>query len=95
MLDAAERRPIEGSIRSVTSPTPAAVAPAEVVVFAVGTPSAPDGTVNMDAMGAAVEQVARAMESYTVLVTKTLSVTDAPLRLTGPLGRWLNYFVRF
>lgn len=24
-----------------------------------------------------------------------IAVTDAPLRLTGPLGRWLNYFVRF
>ncbi len=24
-----------------------------------------------------------------------IAVTDAPLRLTGPVGRWLNYFVRF
>lgn len=23
-----------------------------------------------------------------------LAITDAPLRLTGPLGRWLNFFVR-
>lgn len=43
----------------------------KVIVLAVGTPSAPDGTVDMQYIDAAAEQVARAIGDYTIIVTKS------------------------
>ncbi len=48
-----------------------AVADAAVVILAVGTPSAPDGTVDMTAMDAAAAEVGRSIRDYTVIVTKS------------------------
>lgn len=48
-----------------------AVAGAQVVVLAVGTPSAPDGTVDMRAMEQAAAQVGEAILDYTVIVCKS------------------------
>ncbi|MBT3222198.1 MAG: UDP-glucose/GDP-mannose dehydrogenase family protein, partial [Proteobacteria bacterium] len=44
---------------------------ADVVFLAVGTPSSPDGTVDMQWIDAAAEQVGRAIKKYTVIVTKS------------------------
>lgn len=54
-----------------TTDIPGAVQQAQVVFLAVGTPSAPDGTVDMTAMDQAARQVAQAMTNYTVIVTKS------------------------
>jgi UDPglucose 6-dehydrogenase len=56
---------------SFTTEVPQAVGGAEVVILAVGTPSAPDGSVAMRWMDAAARQVAEAMTGYTVIVTKS------------------------
>ena len=54
-----------------TSDLPSAIGGTEVVILAVGTPSAPDGGVDMQWIDAAAEQVAQAITSYTVIVTKS------------------------
>ncbi len=48
-----------------------AVASAEVVILAVGTPPKMNGTVDMRAMEAAARQVGRAIRQYTIVVTKS------------------------
>ena len=65
------RRNAAGGRLTFTSDLPAAVGVAEVVILAVGTPSAPDGRVDMQWMDAAARQVAGAIASYTVIVTKS------------------------
>ena len=65
-----QRNATEGRL-AFTSDLPAAVAEADVVILAVGTPSAPDGRVDMQWMDAASEQVAKAISGYTVIVTKS------------------------
>ncbi|MDP6546545.1 MAG: UDP-glucose/GDP-mannose dehydrogenase family protein [Phycisphaerae bacterium] len=64
------RNAAEGRL-TFTSDLPTAAGDAEVVILAVGTPSAPDGTVDMQWMDAAAEQVAGAITGYTVIVTKS------------------------
>jgi UDPglucose 6-dehydrogenase len=56
---------------SFTTDVAGAVAKAEVVFLAVGTPSLPDGQVDMQAMEAATRQVAEAMTAYVVIVMKS------------------------
>jgi len=65
------RRNAAGERLTFTSDLTAAVKQAEVVILAVGTPSAPDGTVDMQWMDAAAAQVARALDNYAVIVTKS------------------------
>ena len=65
------RRNAAGGRLTFTSDLPAAVGVAEVVILAVGTPSAPDGRVDMQWMDAAARQVAGAITSYTVIVAKS------------------------
>ena len=50
---------------------PAAVAEAEVVFIAVGTPPAPDGGADLSAVFAAAQTIARAIRGYTLVVTKS------------------------
>ncbi|MBM4093565.1 MAG: UDP-glucose 6-dehydrogenase, partial [Planctomycetes bacterium] len=54
-----------------TSEMAGAVRRSEIVFLAVGTPSAPDGTVEMRAMETAARQVAAAIADYTVIVVKS------------------------
>ena len=54
-----------------TTCTAQAVADAQVVVLGVGTPSAPDGAVDLRALDAAARDVARAMKQYTIIATKS------------------------
>jgi len=65
-----------------TSDLPAGVRGAEVVILAVGTPSAPDGQVDMQWMDAAAGQVAEAITSYTVVVTKSTVPVGTHKRIT-------------
>ena len=64
------RNAAEGRL-AFTTDLPIAVGGAEVVILAVGTPSAPDGTVDMQWMDAAARQVAEALTGYAVIVTKS------------------------
>ena len=54
-----------------TTDLASAVSRSEVVFLAVGTPSAPDGSVDMRAIDLAARQVGEAMTGYTVIVTKS------------------------
>ncbi|TNE89794.1 MAG: UDP-glucose/GDP-mannose dehydrogenase family protein [Deltaproteobacteria bacterium] len=65
-----KRNTERGRLRFTTSVSEA-VPGAQVVILAVGTPSAPDGTVNLDYILQAARDVAGAMTGYTVLVTKS------------------------
>jgi UDPglucose 6-dehydrogenase len=65
-----------------TADLPSAVAGAEVVILAVGTPAAPDGTVDMQYIEAAARQVARALTGYTVVITKSTVPVGTHRRLT-------------
>jgi len=64
------RNAAEGRL-TFTTDLQSAANQADVVILAVGTPSAPDGTVDMQWMDAAARQVAAAITSYTVVVTKS------------------------
>ena len=55
---------------------------AQVVFLAVGTPSAPDGTVDMRAIDAAAEQVGKALTAYAVIATKSTVPVGTHKRLT-------------
>ena len=73
-----------------TTDTAAAVAGAHVVILAVGTPSRPDGSADLQYIFEAAEQVARALDGPVVIVTKsTVPVgTAAKLReLIAPLAK--------
>jgi len=48
-----------------------AVAKSEVIFIAVGTPSLPDGSVNLDYIKSAAESIGRAMNGYRVIVNKS------------------------
>ena len=54
-----------------TTDTGMAVKKSEVVFIAVGTPSLPDGSVNLDYVKKAAEGIARAMNGYKVIVDKS------------------------
>ncbi len=54
-----------------TTDLAAAVKDAEVVFLAVGTPSTPDGSVDMRAIDAAAKQIGEAITSYVAVVTKS------------------------
>ncbi len=54
-----------------TIDTDRAVKESEVVFIAVGTPSLPDGSVNLDYVKKAAEDIARAMNGYKVIVDKS------------------------
>ena len=75
------RNAAEGRL-TFTSDLPAAAGDADVIILAVGTPSAPDGTVDMQWMDAAAKQVARAITSYTVIVTKSTVPVGTHKRIT-------------
>ena len=59
---------------SFTTDVPAAVAGAEVVVLAVGTPPGPDGSADLSFIFKAAESAARALTGWAVLVLAPFSV---------------------
>jgi len=54
-----------------TTDLPDAVKDAEVIFLAVGTPSTPDGSVDMRAIEAAAKQIGQAITGYVLVVTKS------------------------
>jgi UDPglucose 6-dehydrogenase len=62
---------VQQSRLAFTTDIAAAVAGAEVVVLAVGTPPAPDGSADLRYIFQAAETVARALSGWAVLVTKS------------------------
>jgi UDPglucose 6-dehydrogenase len=67
---------------SFTTDTSAAVSEADVVFLAVGTPSAPDGAVDMQYVEAAATAVGKALTRYTVLVNKSTVPVGTQKRVT-------------
>lgn len=80
-----DRNAAEGRLKFSTD-LAGAVADAEVVVLAVGTPAAADGSVNMTAMETAARQVARAIRRYTVIITKSTVPVGTHKLLTAAMA---------
>jgi len=70
-LDELVRRNLDAQRLSFTTDTAAAVAGAEVVILAVGTPQGDDGSADLRYIDEAAKQVARALTGYAVIVTKS------------------------
>ena len=68
--DLVERNVTEGRL-SFTTDVPAAVARAQVIILAVGTPPGPDGSANLQYIFDAAETAARSLTGWAVLVTKS------------------------
>lgn len=84
-LDALVERNIKAGRLSFTTSTATAVQSAQVVFLAVGTPPKPDGNPDMSFYEDAALEIARNLNGYKVLVTKS----------TVPVGtgKWLREFV--
>lgn len=84
-LDALVERNIKAGRLSFTTSTASAVESAQVVFLAVGTPPKPDGNPDMSFYEDAALEIARNLNGYKVLVTKS----------TVPVGtgKWLREFV--
>ena len=79
------RKNVEAGRLSFTTDLAAAVAGAEAVFIAVGTPTRRgDGHADLTYVMAAAEEIAAAITSYTVVVTKS---TGPPARSSRPLPR--------
>jgi len=85
-LDAIVKKNVEAGRLHFTTDIKAAVAQAQVVFLAVGTPPKPDGSPDMSYYRQAAKDIAEAMNGYKVLVTKS----------TVPVGtgKWLREFVQ-
>jgi len=56
---------------SFTTDLPGAIATAEVIGIAVGTPCGPDGSADMSYVDAVAEQIGKSLQNYAVIVTKS------------------------
>ncbi|MEZ4365350.1 MAG: UDP-glucose/GDP-mannose dehydrogenase family protein [Kofleriaceae bacterium] len=70
-----------------TTDTAAAVAGADIVFLAVGTPSRPDGSADLQYVLAAAEEVGRALTGPTVIVTKSTVPVGTADRVREAAGR--------
>ena len=71
-----------------TTDTESAVKDSEVVFIAVGTPSLPDGSVNLDYVKKAAEDIARAMNGFKVIVDKS----TVPVGTGDVVGRTISKY---
>lgn len=71
-----------------TTDTKSAVEASEVVFIAVGTPSLPDGTVNLDYVKSAAKNIAQAMNGYKVIVDKS----TVPVGTGDVVGRTISQY---
>lgn len=71
-----------------TTDTKSAVEASEVIFIAVGTPSLPDGTVNLDYVKSAAEDIAKAMNGYKVIVDKS----TVPVGTGDVVGRTISQY---
>ena len=78
---------VERNIRerrlSFTSDTSDAVRTSLIVFIAVPTPARPDGSTDLTAVEAVAREVGRAMDSYTVIVTKSTVPVGTHLKIQG------------
>ena len=80
----------EGRLR-FTASVPEAVAGAEVVFIAVGTPQSADGSADMSGVIAAAEAIGRAMTAPTVVVTKSTVPVGTADRVREAVGQYARH----
>lgn len=80
-----EKNYSSGDLRFSTD-TKSAVAESEVIFIAVGTPSLPDGSVNLDYVKKAAEDIAKSMNGYKVIVDKS----TVPVGTGDVVGRTIS-----
>ncbi len=85
-LDELVARNLEAQRLSFTTDTAAAVAGAEVVILAVGTPQGDDGAADLRFIDEAAKQVARALTGYAVIVTTSTVPVGTADRLRKIIG---------
>ena len=71
-----------------TTDTKSSVEESEVVFIAVGTPSLPDGSVNLDYVKKAAEDIAKSMNSFKVIVDKS----TVPVGTGDVVGRTISMY---
>src|SRR4051812_37813741 len=70
-LDTLVAKNVRAGRLEFTTDTPAAVEQSLVILLAVGTPSSEDGSVDMGQIESAAKEVAKTLNSYKVIVTKS------------------------
>jgi UDPglucose 6-dehydrogenase len=85
-LDALVARNVEHGRLCFSSDVAGAVAEADVVVIAVGTPPAADGSADMSAVYAVAQTIGRSLRRYTVVVTKSTVPVGTAERIEEIIG---------
>lgn len=80
------RRNAEEQRLSFTTDLPAAVKKSPMIFIAVGTPQGPDGNANLDYVRATAKGIARAMDSFRVIVTKS----TVPVGTADRIKQWIG-----
>jgi UDPglucose 6-dehydrogenase len=80
------RRNAEEQRLSFTTDLPAAVKKSSMTFIAVGTPQGPDGNANLDYVRATAKGIARAMDSFRVIVTKS----TVPVGTADRIKQWIG-----
>jgi len=85
-LEEMVRRNAEEQRLSFTTDLAAAVKSAAIIFVAVGTPGGPNGEANLDHVRATAKGIAKAMDSFKILVTKS----TVPVGTADQIKRWLS-----
>jgi UDPglucose 6-dehydrogenase len=80
------RRNAEEQRLSFTTDLPAAVKKSSMIFIAVGTPQGPDGNANLDYVRGTAKGIARAMDSFRVIVTKS----TVPVGTADRIKQWIG-----
>src|SRR5437868_1945405 len=86
-LEGLVKRNVEEERLSFSTKIEDAVPGAQVVILAVGTPSAPDGSADLSQVLAAAEAVGRVITGYTVVVTKSTVPVGTAAKVAAALAR--------
>jgi len=85
-LDTLVKRNVAAGRLAFTTETPVAVESSLVVMIAVPTPAAPDGSTDLGAVEAVAREVGRHLSSYKVVVTKS----TVPVGTAGKVRGWIQ-----